>query len=196
MLTEASEYTGEKAIAVACTQLEAGFTSSRARGVVDGWIELLSSRTPLTDLHFTTRTPKRLFAALTGQPQLTRLVVKWGDYADLSPLSSMTGLRHVELRGASAVTNVGPLAALHALKLLALEGFRTIEDPAPLANLHRLADLEVGGAWITPRNGHIATIGFLRELRDQRRFSCTRWWLTTWTTARCWIFRSSDRCER
>ena len=138
MLTEVSEYKGQRAIAVSCTQLGTEFTSSRARRVVEEWIELLSSRTPLTDLEFTTRTPKRLFAALAGQPQLTRLVVKWGDYADLSPLRSMSGLRHLELRGASAVTDVGPVAELHNLRLLALEGFRTIEDPSPLATVHRL----------------------------------------------------------
>lgn len=166
MLTEVSEYKGQRAIAVSCTQLGTEFTSSRARRVVEEWIELLSSRTPLTDLEFTTRTPKRLFAALAGQPQLTRLVVKWGDYADLSPLRSMSGLRHLELRGASAVTDVGPVAELHNLRLLALEGFRTIEDPSPLATVHRLTDLEIGGAWMSPRNGHIATIGFLRELQD------------------------------
>ena len=120
----------------------------------------------MTELEFTTRTLKRLFAALAGQPQLTRLVVKWGDYADLSPLRSMSGLRHLELRGASAVTDVGPLAKLHNVRLLALECFRTIEDPSPLATLHGLADLEIGGAWMSPRNGHIATIGFLRELQD------------------------------
>jgi hypothetical protein len=166
ILTEASEYTGQQTIAVACTQLGTEFTSSRARRVVDEWIDLLGSRTRLSDLQFTTRTPRRLFAALAGQPQLTRLVVKWGDYADLSPLSLMTGLRHLELRGASAVTDVEPLSTLRQLDLLALEGFRTIENPSPLANLRCLTDLEIGGAWMTPRNGHITTIAFLRELRD------------------------------
>ena len=50
MLTEVSEYTGQRAIAVSCTQLGTGFTSSRARRVVDEWIKLLSSPTPLTEL--------------------------------------------------------------------------------------------------------------------------------------------------
>jgi hypothetical protein len=120
---------------------------------------------PLSDLQFTTRTPKRLFAALAGQPQLTRLAVKWGDYADLSPIGSMTGLRNLQFRGASAVTDLHPLATLNNLEQLALEGFRTIDDPSPLATLHGLIDLELGGAWMTPRNGHIEAIGFLRELR-------------------------------
>lgn len=54
------------------------------------WVEFFrSGPTPITDLTFTTRTPKRLFDALAGQPQLVRLSVKWGDYEDLSPLENM-----------------------------------------------------------------------------------------------------------
>ena len=73
---------------------------------------MLKSPTPLTSLQFTSRTPKRLFAALAGQPQLLRLVVKWGDYEDLSSVASMTGLPHLKLRGATAVSNVAALASL------------------------------------------------------------------------------------
>jgi hypothetical protein len=54
----------------------------RAKRVVDEWIELLGQPTDLKSLRFTSRTPKRLFAALGGQPQLTSLASKWGDYAD------------------------------------------------------------------------------------------------------------------
>ena len=151
-------------IAVSCTQLGTRYTSSRAKRIVDEWIELLGNPLPLSDLEFTTRTPKRLFAALAGQPQLNRLIVKWGDYADLGPIGSMPRLRRLELRGASAVTDLHPLAHLNKLEQFALEGFRTIKDPSPLSNLSSLTDLEIGGAWMTPRNGHIATIGFLREL--------------------------------
>jgi hypothetical protein len=164
VLTEASEYQGQTAISVRCTQLGTEYSSSRARRIVDEWVELLSTPTPVTDLQFTTRTPRRLFAALAGQPQVTRLVVKWGDYVDLGPIGVMTGLRHLELRSASAVTDLRPLSRLDKLELFALEGFRTVEDPSPLARLHSLRDLEIGGAWMAPRNGHIATIGFLREL--------------------------------
>ncbi|MDE9364123.1 hypothetical protein PZ938_00750 [Luteipulveratus sp. YIM 133132] len=164
-LTEASEHPGQAAIAVSCTQLGAGYTASRAKRIIDEWIELLSNPTPLVGLQFTTRTPKRLFAALAGQPRLTRLVVKWGDYADLSPMGSMTQMRHLELRGASVVTDLRPLATLTNLELFALEGFRTIQDPSPLGSMRNVTDLEIGGAWMTPRNGHIANIGFVRELQ-------------------------------
>lgn len=165
VLTEASEYVGQHAIAVACTQLGPNYTATRAKRIVDDWIELLSRPTPLTDLQFTTRTPKRLFAALSGQPQLTRLAVKWGDYADLTPMASMTHLRTLKLRGASAVTDLSPLTSLRTLEVLSLEGFRAITDPWPLASLQGLRDLEIGGNWAAPKNGHIANVGFLRELR-------------------------------
>ena len=135
MLTEVSEYTGQRAIAVSCTSSGPGSRPAGLGVSLMSGSKLLSSRTPLTELRFTTRTPKRLFAALAGQPQLTRLVVKWGDYADLSPLGSMPGLRHLELRGASAVTDVGPLAALHDLRLLALEGFSHDRGPVAVSEL-------------------------------------------------------------
>ena len=166
VLTEASDYDGQPAIAVACTQLGSRYTPARAKRIVDEWIELLGGPTPVADLQFTTRTPKRLFAALSGQPQLTRLQVKWGDYADLTPIAAMTHLRSLELRGASAVTDLRPLKSLDDLEVLALEGFRPIADPSPLASLHGLRELELGGNWMTPRNGHIATISFMRELRQ------------------------------
>ena len=76
----------------------------------------------------------------------------------------MTRLRHLELRGASGVTDVSALATLDQLRVLALEGFRTIEDPVPLKGLSALSDLEIGGAWMTPRNAPISSISFLRDI--------------------------------
>lgn len=164
MLVEAGEYRGQRSAVIACTQLGSDYTATRARRVVDEWIELLHGQTSLVELQFSSRTPKRLFAALADQPQLTRLVVKWGDYADLSPLQRMTELRHLELRGAVAVADLTPLACLTGLEKFALEGFRTIVDPSPLGALKALVGLEIGGDWMSPRNGHLATIGFLRHL--------------------------------
>ena len=164
LLTEAAEYKGETAVVVACTQLGSKYSSSGAKRVLDGWVDLLLSPTSITDLQFTTRTPHRLFAALTGQPQLNRLVVKWGDYADLTPIGAMTALRTLELRGAAKVNDLRPLGSLKHLEHLVLEGFDTIEDPSPLRGLSMLRALELGGKWMTPRNGHISSIGFLAEL--------------------------------
>jgi len=164
-LTEAAEYKGEAAVVVACTQLGTKYSSSGAKRVLDEWVDLLRAPTSITDLQFTTRTPARLFAALIGQPQLNRLVVKWGDYADLTPISAMTALRTLELRGAAKVSDLRPLGSLERLDRLALEGFDTIEEPAPLRGLRMLRDLELGGRWMTPQNGHISSIGFLGDLQ-------------------------------
>lgn len=113
--------------------ISAGVTH-QARKAVDAWVDLLAEDpTAITDLQFLSRTPKRL-AALSGQPQLRRLVVKWGDYEDLSALQSMTELRHLELRGASAVSNLRPLAGLTRLNRLAVEGFAQIDDSSPMAS--------------------------------------------------------------
>lgn len=166
-LTEASEYAGQAAIHVACTQLGSSYTPTQARRAVAEWVDLLSGEpTAITDLQFLTRTPKRLFNALSGQTQLRRLVVKWGDYDDLTPLEGLQELRLLELGGASAVSQVGPLAALDKLRTLVLEGFRRIDDTMPLGHLVKLTDLELGGDWMSPRNAHVSSIGFLRELNQ------------------------------
>ena len=165
ILTEVADYAGQEVVKVSCTQLGTDHTAAQARRVVADWTDFFSSGpSAMRDLEFVSRTPKRLFASLQGQTQLRRLAIKWGDYEDLSPVASMTGLRHLELRGATAVSDVAALASLTTLEFLALEGFRSIEDLSPLVNLRALTDLELGGAWMTPRNGHVSSIRFLTDL--------------------------------
>lgn len=164
-LTEASEYAGQETVRVSCTQLGPSYSPGQARRILEGWVDLLSGGpTAITDLQFVSRTPKRLFAALGGQPQLRRLVVKWGDYHDLTVLEPMTQLRHLELRGASAVTDLRALAHLARLETLSVEGFDRIADTSPLARLTHLADLELGGKWAAKHNGHINSIDFISAL--------------------------------
>lgn len=166
-LTTVGEYDGQPEIDVKATQLGTKVSATRARRIVDEWVAFLSAGpSPVRRLRFTTRTPARLFEALAGQPQLESLQVKWGDYADLSPLSGMAALRDLSLRGAAKVTDVTPLAPLTGLRSLVIEGFRRIEDPSPLGRLTALTSLELGGAWSAPRNGHLGSVAFLRALRD------------------------------
>ena len=165
LLTTVDEYDGREGVLIAATQLGLDYTPSQARRIVADWVDFLSGGpTPIRRLAFVSRTPARLFAALEGQTQLESLSVKWGDYADLSPLGGMAGLRELALRGASRVADVAPLARLNSLRALVIEGFREIADPSPLGRLHGLTALELGGDWISPRNGHLSSIGFLREL--------------------------------
>ena len=165
-LTTVSEYDGQEEVLIAATQLGAEYSTSAARRVVQEWVTFLSSGpTPIRRLEFTTRTPARLFEALQGQPQLEVLVVKWGDYSALSALQDLTQLRELSLRGASKVTDVSPLSLLTGLRSLVIEGFREIVDPLPLGRLALLESLELGGDWTGPRNGHVPSIRFLRELQ-------------------------------
>ncbi|KRF36140.1 hypothetical protein [Nocardioides sp. Soil805] len=165
-IVSVAEYDGEEAIRVRATQLGTGYSASAARRVVADWVTFLAAgSSPIRRLELTSRTPARLFEALAGQQQLESLSVKWGDYSDLSPLGGMSHLHDLSLRGASRVTTVEPLAVLPELRSLAIEGFREIEHPSPIGRLTTLTRLELGGSWTTPRNAHLPSIGFLRELR-------------------------------
>jgi hypothetical protein len=160
-----AEYAGQPEVRVRATQLGASYSEAAARRVVDDWVAFFSrGESPIQRLEFTTRTPRRLFEALSVQCQLTSLRVKWGDYGDLSPLAGLTELAELELRGATNVSQVGTLSRLTKLRLLAIEGFKQIEDPSPLGDLALLNDLELGGDWRANRNAHLPTISFLPHL--------------------------------
>src|SRR5690349_18420738 len=132
LITTVAEYSNQSVVAVSATQLPLEFTRTRATHIVKEWTEFFSSPSPITELHFTTRTPKRLFAALAGQTQLRELHVKWGDYEDLSVLASMRELHTLVLRGAVRVHDVEPLDALPHLETLELEGLRDLHDASAL----------------------------------------------------------------
>ncbi|WP_432942914.1 hypothetical protein ACQPXM_38470 [Kribbella sp. CA-253562] len=165
MVTEVAEYGGEEVLVVSCTQLGTAYSAAQARRVVGEWVEFFASGpSGIRDLTFVSRTPKRLFAALSGQTQLQRLAVKWGDYEDLSALNELTSLRELTLKGASCVTSVEPLARLTTLNSLVVEGLRRAHDLSPLGRLRDLRSLELGGDWKSPRTAHVHSIGFLRQL--------------------------------
>jgi hypothetical protein len=166
VLTEVSEYQGEASIRVSATQLGTSYSAGAARRIVDEWVDRLAAGpSPIRELAFTSRTPRRLFEALAGQPQLRSLTVKWGDYSDLSPLTGLVELQQLTLRGASGVHDLTPISVLIRLETLAIEGFRAIRDLSPLGELQHLTSLELGGDWMTPRNAHVGSIGVLRQLQ-------------------------------
>lgn len=166
VIVSVADYDGEEEVRLRATQLGSDHTASAARRVVAEWVELFSAGpSPIRRLELTSRTPARLFAALSGQTQLESLAVKWGDYADLSPVSRMSSLQVLSLRGASKVTSVDALGGLVGLRSLTIEGFKEIVDPSPLGRLTALARLELGGNWTAPRDGHLPSIGFLGDLR-------------------------------
>jgi hypothetical protein len=169
-LTEVGDYRGEASIRVSATQLGTKYSAAAARRVVDEWVAFLASGpSPIRELTFTSRTPRRLFEALAGQPQLRSLTVKWGDYSDLSPLTNMAELQHLTLRGASNVHDITPISTLTQIETLQIEGFREITDLSPLATLQHLTGLDLGGNWMAPRNAHVGSIAVLRQLPQIQR---------------------------
>jgi hypothetical protein len=169
-ITSVDEYNGGPSVRISATQVGTAYSAHQAKKIVDGWCEFFSAGpTPITHLGFTSRTPKRLFASLRAQTQLTALGVKWGDYDDLSALTEMRDLRELWLGGASSVRTVGPLAALTRLRSLTVEDLRYVRDLMPMAALNNLRSLEIGGDWKSPRIAHVESIKVLRQLPDLER---------------------------
>jgi hypothetical protein len=168
-ITRVSEYSGERSVWVSATQLGSQFSATEARKIVSEWIEFFSSGpSPIEDLRFATRTPKRLFESLEAQTQLHTLGVKWGDYDDLSVLQPMVELSVLQLRGASSVRSVEPLAALPRLEALLLESLRHAHDLSPIGRAESINALAVGGDWMSPRNAHVDSVAFLRQMPQLR----------------------------
>jgi hypothetical protein len=169
-VVEVREYEGESSIDLAATQLGSNYSETRKRQIVDEWVAFFGSGpTPIRSLHLLTRTPKRLFGALSAQSQLTALQVKWGDYDDLDVLSEMGGLVTLRLRGASGVQDLRPLAGLQAVETLQVEGLRGLLDASPVGQMRSVTDLELGGNWMTPKNVRITSAAFLAEMPQLQR---------------------------
>ena len=169
LITRVEEYDGREEVWISATQLGMDYSPSQARKIVEAWVEFFKAGpSPITELHFTTRTPARLFSALESQVQLRQLHVKWGDYSDLGVLGHMNRLTLLSLRGASKVMDVAALSNLAGLRDLTIEGFRNIDNPSPLRHLANLERLELGGQWTASRNGHLGSIDFLRGLTELR----------------------------
>lgn len=164
LVRRVAEYDGGPSVKVWATQLD-DVTQTQAVRVVDEWVEFLSSGGgDIRELEFVSRTPKRLFAALAGQPQLDRLQLKWGDYEDLGPLEGMVGLRELHLGGASSVKSVEPLARLRAVATLRIESLRWATDLSPIAEMSGVTDLALGGDWASPRNAHLDSLAWIERM--------------------------------
>jgi hypothetical protein len=169
-ITTVSEYAGQSRLRISATQLGTRYTASQAKRIVSAWVEFFAAGpTPIEDLEFVTRTPKRLFAALEGQTQLERLAVKWGDYDDLRVLAGMRRLVVLRLRGASSVRDLTPVARLTSVRDLEIESLRHARDLSAIGQLTHLQRLVVGGDWMSPRIAHVDSIAFLTNLSGLRR---------------------------
>jgi hypothetical protein len=164
-VVEVREYQGERSIRLAATQLGSSYSATRKRQIVDEWVEFFGSGpTPIRSLELVTRTPKRLFDALSAQTQLINLQVKWGDYDDLQALSAMSELLTLRLRGASGVRDLGPLGVLQTVVALEVESMQGVVDASAVGEMRAVTDLELGGDWMTSRNVRITSAAFLAQI--------------------------------
>lgn len=165
IITTADEYNGQTSIRIGATQLGAEYSARAAAKIVDDWVLFFNSGvSPVREIKFVSRTPKRLFDSLKSQTQLVSLQLKWGDYVDLSVLAGMSRLQALVLNGASCVDTVEPLSGLRALELLHIDSLRRTADLSALGALQSVTDLSLGGDWIAPRNAHIHSIAFLQNM--------------------------------
>ncbi len=169
-ITRVSEYVGEARVILAATQLDGECSATEARRVVAEWVDYFSAGpSPIQELTFVTRTPKRLFEALRGQPQLKSLQLKWGDYEDLSALEGMQELRTLVLAGASSVRTLAPLASLQKVETLSVDSLRHAHDLSPIGLMGRVTSLDLGGDWMSSRIAQVESISFLRKMPQLRR---------------------------
>lgn len=169
IIKQVADYAGETVIAVEATQLEGDISRSRAARIVQEWCDFFAAGpSPILDLEFVSRTPKRLFTSLRGQTQLHRLAMKWGDYDDLGALTGMRDLVYLRLGNASALRDLRPLAALQGLRELEIDGTKRAHDYSPIGAIRDLRRLAVSSSMWGPaiHADSLAWAASLRSLED------------------------------
>jgi len=148
-IVEVSEYNGESAIIINCTQLDdssnSKYKTAKARKhVVNEWCDfLIKNPTAFTELTFCTRMPQELFNAVCSQQNLKKLYIKWGVYPDISKISNLVNLEFLHLGSGSSVGSVD----LKDMKQLRFFRFFTSivksKDYTPLLSLENIEHLSI-----------------------------------------------------
>ena len=174
---EVSEYNGEKALTINCTQLGDSFTpeyktAKEKNRVVQEWCDFLQKNTTaFTELSFGTRMPQKLFDAVCAQKNLKKLHIKWGVYPDISKIGNLTNLEYLHLGSGASVESIEPIAKLKNLVALSIENFQKINDYSPLTNLKKLESLSIEGDCFAPKNIHVNSFDFLNDMKQLRYFN-------------------------
>ena len=176
-IVEVSEYNGESAIIINCTQLDdssnSKYKTAKARkNVVNEWCDfLIKNPTAFTELIFCTRMPQELFDAVCSQKNLKKLYIKWGVYPDISKISNLVNIEFLHLGSGSSVGSIEPISKLENLVALTVENFQKIHDYSSLANLKKLESLSLEGDFASPKNLDVQSLNFLRDMQQLRFFS-------------------------
>lgn len=175
-IVEVSQYRGEPALNINCTQLGDSFTpqyktAKDKKRVLDEWCDFLTAN-PHTfeELSFGTRMPQALFNAVCVQKSLKKLHIKWGVYPDISPLANLHNLEFLRFGSGAGVQSLDPIAALPNLIALSVENFQKINDYSPFAKLGNLESLTIEGDGLSPRYIHVDSLEFLEQMPQLRFF--------------------------
>ena len=166
-VVEPHDYVGGPELFLDVKPLGRDVPESQRRKRVDVWCELLPTLTDLRRLWLFSHVPKRLFEAACELSSLEALYVKWGNADDLSPLSTLTNLRHVHLGSLTKVTDIRPLAAMKQLRSLEIENFKRVEVFDDLADLTELELLRLDGSiWTEQKIESLDPVGRMLGLRS------------------------------
>ena len=176
-IVEVSEYNGENALTINCTQLGNSFTpqyktAKEKKSILHQWCDFLyDNTTAFTELTFCTRIPQELFDAVCAQQNLRKLYIKWGVYPDISKIANLKKLEYLHLGSGASVGSIKPISKLKNLVALSVENFQKIDDYSPLVNLKNLESLSIEGDCFGPKYIHIKSLNFLNNMKQLRFFS-------------------------
>lgn len=130
------------------------------------WIEFFSrGETRIRDLSIWSRVKQEIVDALSGQPQLQKLNLKWGPYSDLSAIGDLRRLTVLVLGGANKVFDLKPLGQLASLRSLVLSESRDVTDLSPLSDLTELTSLTYGNTYLgSDKTVHIQSLDWIEPL--------------------------------
>ena len=84
--------------------------------------------------------------------------------SDLTPLANLTNLTEIDLRDCKSITDIAPLVNLTNLKNIALSRCSSITDLTPLANLSNLTEIDLSGCAVITDLTPLANLTNLTEI--------------------------------
>lgn len=168
-VVELSEYNGENALTINCTQLDDNYKPKDKKRIVNEWIDFLTNNPDtFSELRFGTRMSQELFNAVCQQKNLKKLHIKWGVYPDISKISNLTHLQHLRLGSGVSIESIEPISKLENLLALSVENYQKVDDYSLFSNLKKLESLSIEGDFASPRILNIKSLDFLKEMPQLR----------------------------
>jgi hypothetical protein len=164
-----SDYRGEEAICLCCTQLP---DPKEQKIRVKAWAEALPGLKELRRIRFATRFPEALLAPLSRCTSLEEVNIKWSGLRSIAPLRKLQNLTALHIGSSPSIADLPVLAELKGLRLLSLENIRAARDLSWLAGMPQLEQLAIDGSeWSTQKVDSLAPLGSLPRLERLNTFN-------------------------